>query len=116
MLETSFQHQAATRIQDCPTELYFEVGHSINKIKFSGTVLVADFQHQERMQHPSVLLSVYLTTLLEQNIGLKRPYGYFIQILLHAKGSYLRDINPPSHPTAPSSILARNIVIIEFFG
>ena len=50
--------------------------------------------------------------ILEQNFGLKRPYGYFIQILLHAKGSYLRDINPPSHPTAPSSILARNIMII----
>ena len=57
-----------------------------------------------------------VSVILEQNIGLKRPYGYFIQILLHAKGSYLRDINPPSHPTAPNSILARNIVIIDFFG
>ena len=53
---------------------------------------------------------------LEQNFGLKRPYGYFIQILLHAKGSYLRNINPPLHPAAPSSILATNIVIIEFLG
>ena len=26
--------------QDCPTELYFEAEHSINKIKFSGTVVI----------------------------------------------------------------------------
>ena len=44
-------------------------------------------------------LFVDIFKILEQNIGLKRPYGYFIQILLHAKGRYLRDINPPSHPT-----------------
>ena len=73
------------------------------------------------METRSKIKDIYVWSLvniaLEQNFGLKRPYGYcFIQILLHAKGSYLRNINPPLHPAAPSSILATNIVIIEFLG
>ena len=34
------QFSAPGSYQECPNELYFEVGHSINKFKFSGTVLV----------------------------------------------------------------------------
>ena len=37
------QFSAPGSYQECPNELYFEVGHSINKFKFSGTVLVASW-------------------------------------------------------------------------
>ena len=40
VLDAGNQFSAPGSYQECPNELYFEVGHSINKFKFSGTVLV----------------------------------------------------------------------------
>ena len=39
-LDAGNQFSASGSYQECPNELYFEVGHSINKFKFSGMVLV----------------------------------------------------------------------------
>ena len=39
VLDAGNHFPASESSQDSPTELYFEVGHSINKIKFSWTVL-----------------------------------------------------------------------------
>ena len=39
-LDAGNQFLAPGSYQECPNELYFEVGQSINKFKFSGTVLV----------------------------------------------------------------------------
>ena len=40
VLDAGNQFSAPGSYQECPNELYFEVGHSINKFKFSVTVLV----------------------------------------------------------------------------
>ena len=43
VLDAGNQFSAPGSYQECPNELYFEVGHSINKFKYSGTVLVSGF-------------------------------------------------------------------------
>ena len=58
VLDAGNQFSAQGSYQECHNELYFEVGHSINKFKFSGSfwVLESGFQHQECSQHPHALL------------------------------------------------------------